>query len=160
MTDLSDVAELISALGYDVETVADDELEVGLSGDLPDKPRPTAVRLAGAPDGDARMLMISTSYEFGAAAGGIDDLRLAAAEATQYLVLGHFEVDDDGSLHLRYSWLVDNAGPLPAEVTAQIVSLVDHQQQRFGDYLELVCNGRQDVATFADLVAIGEASQQ
>ncbi len=159
MTDLSDVAAVISALGYAVETVGDDELEVGLSGDTPDQPRPTAVRLAGAPDGEARMLMISTSYEFGAAAGKVDDLRLAAAEATQYLVLGHFEVDEDGSLHLRYSWLVDNAAPLPTEVTSQVVSLVDHQQQRFGDYLELVATGQQDVETFADLVAIGEASQ-
>ena len=158
MIDLSDVAELVRALGYGVATVGDDELEVQLSGDAPDQHRATAVRLAGVPDGEARMLTISTSYEFGAGNGNADDLRLAAAEATQYLVLGHYEVDDDGSLHLRYSMLLDSAAPLPVEAVGQTIAIIDHQQLRFGDYLELVCNGQQTLAGFAELVAVGEAS--
>jgi hypothetical protein len=104
------------------------------------------------------MLTISTSYEFGAGDGNADDLRLAAAEATQYLVLGHYEVDDDGSLHLRYSMLLDSAAPLPVEAVGQTIAIIDHQQLRFGDYLELICNGQQTLAGFAELVAVGEAS--
>lgn len=160
MIDLSDVAEVVQALGYDVATVGDDELEVQLSGDTPDARRATAVRLAGAPDSEARMLRISTSYEFGvgAAPDRADALRLAAAETTQYLALGHYEVDDDGSLHLRYSMLLDSQAPLPVEAVGQTFAIIDHQQQHFGDYLELVCTGEQGISGFAELVAVGEST--
>jgi hypothetical protein len=163
MTDLGDIAAALGRLGYDAAPAvhADDELELQLSGDEPGQTRATAVRLT-APSRPAavplHLLMLSTSYPFGATKENLSDVRLAAAECTQYLVLGHFEVDDDGSLHLRYSTLVDDAAPPADAVLEQIVGLLDFQQQHFGDYLERICSGAITIDLFPDLVANGEAS--
>ena len=163
MTDLGDIAAALGRLGYDVTPAAhaDDELELQLSGDEPGQTRATAVRLT-APARPAatpvHLLMFSTSYRFGATNENLSDIRLAAAECTQYLVLGHFEVDDDGSLHLRYSTLVEDAVPPSDAVLSQIVGLLDFQQQHFGDYLERISSGSVTIDLFAALVATGEAS--
>jgi hypothetical protein len=162
MTELGDIAAALTRLGYDVSpAAADDELELQLSGDEPDQTRATAVRLAepSRPDSSpSHLLLLSTSYPFAATAAQLADLRLAAAECTQYLVLGHFEVDDDGSLHLRYSALFEDSAPVSDSVLRQIVGLLDYQQQHFGDYLERICSRDVTIDVFAELVAAGEAS--
>lgn len=163
MTDLATIGDALRRLGYDVTpAAADDELELQLSGDEPGQTRATAVRLAEPsrrPDtSPSHLLMLSTSYPFGASKAALSDVRLAAAECTQYLVLGHFEVDDDGSVHLRYSALFEDSAPVSDGVLAQIVGLLDYQQQHFGDYLERICSGAITIDLFAELVAAGEAS--
>jgi hypothetical protein len=162
MTGLGDISDALRRVGYAVTpAVADDELELQLSGDEPGQTRATAVRLAqpSRPDSaPSHLLMFSTSYPFGATEQNLSDVRLAAAECTQYLILGHFEVDDDGSLHLRYSTLFEDAAPPSDAVLEQVVGLLDFQQQHFGDYLERICSGAITIDLFADLVSNGEAS--
>jgi hypothetical protein len=162
MTDLGDISEALSRLGYEVSPgAADDELELLLSGDEPGQTRATAVRLPQPSRSDsapAHLLMFSTSYPFGANRQNLSDVRLAAAECTQYLILGHFEVDDDGSLHLRYSTLFVDTAPPSDDELHQVVGLLDFQQQHFGDYLERICSGAITIDLFADLVSNGEAS--
>jgi hypothetical protein len=117
-----------------------------------------SLHVSDQPGSGIRLLTFSTSYPFDAPEDIDDDIRVAAAEVTQYLVLGHFEVDDDLTLHLRYSTLTDAAAPLSDEVLVQLVSLLDYQQLHFGDYLEAICAGKVTLEAFADLVAQGEAS--
>jgi hypothetical protein len=158
MSDLDSVTAALTRLGLDSRPGPDpDLLEVTISGDGPDDPRSMVVRVAGTDGGGStRMLMFSTDYPFGAGTASLDDVRLAAHEVTQYLVLGHFEADDDGSLHLRYSTLFEADAP-PADVLlASIVQLLDHQQLHFGDYLESLCSGETPADLFARFVAAGE----
>jgi hypothetical protein len=161
MTDLIDVAAGFDRLGVQSKPVpdTDDLLEVAISGDGPDDARPMVVRVAGTDEAAiTRMLMFSTEYPFGAGEVTLDDLRLAAHEVTQYLVLGHFEADDDGSLHLRYSTLFEAGAPPSDVLLANILQLLDHQQLHFGDYLESLCSGETPPDLFARFVAAGEDS--
>lgn len=164
--DLALVDAALNRLGYPSRPVTGEhELTVDLADDRQleqghQSARQMAVRsvaVAGHEVG-VRLLTFSTSYEFDADVDHLDDARLAAAELTQYLVLGHFEVDDDGSPHLRYSTLIEASAPPSDDVLVQLVSLLDYQQLHFGDYLETVCSGAVTIDAFADLVARGEAS--
>ena len=155
--DLNALTAALGALGYPATDVGDDELQIMLAGqgEVPD--RPTAVRWVDLSEGP-HLLMFSTSYPFAAPADSIGDVVRAAHETTQYLVLGHFEVDDDASVHLRYSTVVDADDPPSPAVLANIVGLLDHQQLHFGDYLESICTGEVTIDLYADLIAEGEAS--
>lgn len=155
--DLTALAAALGALGYPATDVDDDELQILFAGDGAEPDRPTAVRWVDLSEGP-HLLMFSTSYPFDAPADSIADIVRAAHETTQYLVLGHFEVDDDGSVHLRYSTVVDADDPPTPVVLANVVGLLDHQQQHFGDYLEAICTGKVTIDLYADLVAEGEAS--
>ena len=155
--DLTALAAALDALGYPATHVGDDELQIHLTGDGVEQDRPTAVRWVSLAEG-VHLLMFSSSYPFDAPADSIGDVIRAAHETTQYLVLGHFEVDDDGSVHLRYSTVVDADDPPSPAVLANVVGLLDHQQQHFGDYLESVCTGEVTIDLYAELVAAGEAS--
>ena len=155
--DLIALAAALGALDYPATDVGDDELQVMFAGDGGEPDRPTAVRWVELSDGP-HLLMFSTSYPFEAPADSIGDIVRAAHETTQYLVLGHFEVDDDGSVHLRYSTVVDADAPPSPVLLANVVGLLDHQQQHFGDYLEAICTGKVTLDLYAELVAEGEAS--
>jgi len=152
--DNAQLGEALTSLGYDV-TTHDDFLEIGFTGDDPDETRATAISFRG-PTAGMQMLMVSTSYPYGATADNLDDVRLAAHECTQYLVLGHFEVDDDHSLHLRFSTLLPDTDEVPVDQIGQVLALLDTQQQHFGDYLEMLCKGETELSRFAELVAAGE----
>ena len=152
--DNTQLGAALTSLGYDV-TVHDDFLEIGFAGDEPGETRPAAVSFRG-PTSGMQMLMVSTSYPYGATADILDDVRLGAHECTQYLVLGHFEVDDDHSLHLRFSTLLPDADEVPVDQLGQILAVLDTQQQHFGDYLEMLCTGETELSRFAELVAAGE----
>lgn len=155
--DLTALGAALGALDYPATVVGDDELQIMLAGDGAEPDRPTAVRWVQLSEGP-HLLMFSTSYPFAAPADAIADVVRAAHETTQYLVLGHFEVDDDASVHLRFSTVVDADDPPSPSVLANIVGLLDHQQLHFGDYLEMICAGKVSIDLYADLVAEGEAS--
>lgn len=165
--ELSLIEAALNRLGYLTSVVpGEHELSVAMADDRQLEQghvttRHMAVRslhVADHPGSGIRLLTFSTSYPFDAPDESDDDIRVAAAEVTQYLVLGHFEVDDDLSVHLRYSTLVDAAAPPSDEVLVQLVSLLDYQQLHFGDYLEAICAGKVTLEAFAEVVAQGEAS--
>lgn len=157
--DLTALGAALDALGYPAEVVGGDELRIELpSGDEHEPARPTAVRLVELDEDGTRMLTFSVEYPFLVPDDLQGDVVRAAHETTQYLVLGHFEVDDDGTVYLRYSTVVDAEAPPSPRVLATVVGLLDHQQQHFGDYLELICAGEVDIDSYPELVARGEAS--
>lgn len=122
--------------------------------------RELAVRVHDAgpgASGSSPLLTFSAAYDLDVPAHLSDDVRTATAILTRFLVVGHFELDDDDpALHLRYSMLVERR---PSEaLMLQLVSLLDYQHLHFGDYLEAVCSGAAPIAIFEDLVQRGEAS--
>ncbi len=84
------------------------------------------------------------------------DVLQALPQLAGQLVLGHFELDDDASLHMRYSMLIDSIAPLSDEILLQIFSLLDYQQLHFGDYLEEMCAGRLTADVLPDVMAEAE----
>jgi hypothetical protein len=134
----------------------DDRVEVGLSGGEPDEAHRTAVRLAGSV-AEARLLQVDVTYPF--TAPDVDAARLAGAVLHPHLVLGHTEVDDDGSVHHRYAMPVDTTSALPTGLLTQALSVLSYEQVHFGDYLEALCRGDVAVGLFAELVARGEAAE-
>ncbi|WP_244930917.1 hypothetical protein [Nocardioides sp. W7] len=154
---LPDLAAFLTGLGvHVVDSGEEDELLAGFSGDTPDLPRPTLLRLVSARGQDERMLLVDVTYPFTAPV--VDDARLAGALLSPHLVLGHTEVDDDGSVHHRYAMVLDTAGELPAAVLTQVVAVLDYEQVHFGDYLEAVCVGGARLDLFAELIVRGEES--
>lgn len=159
--ELAVLTATLDRLGFATEVAeGQDQVWVMLSGDdAEDERRPMAVRsvpAAGDVDAGLRLLMFRTSYPFSAPADRIDEVRLAAAEITQYLQLGHVQVDDDGQLHLQHTMLIEADQPLSDAVLGHLVALLDHQQQHFGDYLAQSCAGEIPASLFAELVARGE----
>ena len=166
--ELEVVGAALDRLGYPARPVpGEPELSVEIADnrglDPAESARSMAVRcmsIAGSAGtaSEMRMLTFSTSYPFSAPLDALGDARLAAAEVTQYLVLGHVEVDDDGSPHVRYSMLVE-ASSVPSDaLLTQLVSLLDYEQLHFGDYLQALFTGDATIEVFAELVARGEAS--
>jgi hypothetical protein len=152
MPTLAEVADALERSGLSV-TRDSEELSVPLSGDG-DETRTAHLKLLEVAD-EASLLTFSTSYPFGAEDSNLDDARLGAHECTQWVPLGSFQVDDDGSLHFRYSLVLGDA--LPADqVLLGLFGLIDYQQLHFGDYLAQLLDGEISAEQFPELVAAGE----
>lgn len=156
---LGAIAAALAAADMPVERDGD-HLRLTLQGDLPPATRTAdlTVRLLDE-ERDLSVLLFSTNYEFGATPDTIEDVRRAAHEITQYLLVGHIEVDDDCSVHLRHSQLLGSE-PLAEGVLVELVGLLDFEQLHFGDYLQELCEGEIGIEGFAALVRDGEASDQ
>ena len=154
VTTLADVGAALERCGFTVTTGAD-ELSIPLSGDSGDSRAAHLKLLEVSPA--ASLLTFSTSYPFASSADGLDAARLGAHECTQWVPLGSFQVDDDGSLHFRYALVGGDALPSD-EVLTGLVGLIDYQQLQFGDYLAQLVAGEVTIEAFADLVAAGEDS--
>ena len=163
MTDLAQVGQALAQAGHAVaQGPTPDQILVQLSTDDPSEKRLALLRLKdldpmpGAPA--LRAFTVLTSYPFAARPSDVNDVRAAAAICTNELAVGHFEVDDDGDVHLAYEALV---GPTDAgllETCVPLLQLIDYQQLHFGDYLEQICSGEINLELFARFVAAGEAS--
>jgi hypothetical protein len=154
MPTLDDVAGALTRAGFSV-TRGSEELSIPLSGDDGDS-RAAYLKLVRLAD-EASLLTFSTSYPFGAEDSNLDDARLGAHECTQWVPLGSFQVDDDGSLHFRYSLVIGDALPSD-DLLVGLVGLIDFQQLQFGDYLAQLLAGEIGIDRFPDLVAAGEDS--
>jgi hypothetical protein len=108
-------------------------------------------------DDAVSMLTFSTNYPYSAQPDGLDEARLGAHEASQWVPLGSFQVDEDGSLHFRYTLIIGATLPEP-DVLLGLIGLVDYQQLQFGDYLAQLLAGKIDAAHFAEFVSIAESA--
>ena len=153
--DAAALAGSLAGMGLPVTATGAKEVDFSLSGDSPDDPRPTTARVVGS--GSATTLVhLDLTYPF--TAPDLAAARLGGAVLAPHLLLGRTEVDDDGSVHHRYAFVVDEEAGPTALVLAQVVSVLDFEQLHFGDYLEVLCGGRCEIEDFARFVEAGEAS--
>lgn len=153
------IADALGRRAVPVERV-EDQLLLTLQGELPPATRTADLTVQPLdPERDLSVLLLSTNYEFAAPDDAIEDVRRAAHECTQYLLVGHVEVDDDRSVHLRHSQLL-GADPLEDDVIADLIGLIDFEQLHFGDYLQELCEGEVGIEEFAALVRSGEQQAQ
>lgn len=149
------VAGVLRELELDVTDVGPDSLRVRVDGGEQEV-RTARLQLVASPSQPAQLLRFEVTYPF--RAPDVDDARLAGAMLMPHLVLGHTEVEDDGSLHHRYAMVVDITGDVPAGPLHHALAALDYEQVHFGDYLEVLCEEKPPVRLFAKLVEQGEAA--
>lgn len=115
-----------------------------------------SLTLSGDEGPASRLMTFDLAYPLLVPASLHSDVLQALPQLTSELVIGHFELDTDATLHLRYSMLVDSIAPLSDEILLQIFSLLDYQQLHFGDYLEEMCSGRLTADVLPDVMAEAE----
>jgi hypothetical protein len=115
-----------------------------------------SLTLAGDDGPASRLMTFDLAYPLAVPEDSRSDVLQALPQLTSQLVIGHFELDDDLSLHMRYSMLIDSVSPLSDEILLQIFSLLDYQQLHYGDYLEEMCAGRLTADVLPDVIAAAE----
>ena len=115
-----------------------------------------SLTLSGDDGPASRLMTFDLAYPLVVPASLRSDVLQALPQLASELVVGHFELDADATLHMRYSMLIDSVAPLSDEILLQLFSLIDYQQLHFGDYLEEMCSGRLSADVLADVMAEAE----
>ena len=85
------------------------------------------------------------------------DVRAAATILNNRLGIGHFGVNQQGEIFLRYVLATPVGRPLDEAMLEEIVDFLDYTQEHFSDYLEGVCEEEISVLVMEQVIEAAEA---
>ncbi len=135
-------------------------LVVSLTADEKERPRELNVNIMPLGPEDAEGTAFVQFYlqlPFSAPEERLFDVRAAATILNNRLGIGHFGVNQQGDVFLRYVLATPVGQPLDKAMLEEVVDFLDYTQAHFSDYLEGVCEEEISVLVMEQVIEAAEA---